>query len=65
MKSERFQIPLPGGRTGTAEIRVDLERLVTALWWKAYYSQGKRATLQNDAIILDIVEERPDPKAQS
>jgi hypothetical protein len=65
MKRERFEVRLPNGLKGIAELRVDLERLTQDLAWKAYYSTRKRATLKNGAVIVDITNDGTSPKAQS
>jgi len=57
MTTLHVTVPLPGGRTGKAEIQVDVERLGAALWWKAYYNKRKRATLQNGAVVLVITDQ--------
>jgi len=57
MRTERYEIALPHHQTGTVEIRADLERLARDLWWKAYWSKLKRATLHDGAVVVTILSE--------
>jgi len=63
MKHE-CEVRLPNGLTGTVQLRVDLERLAQDLAWKAYYNTRKRATLKNEAVVVDITNDGTRSKSE-